>query len=153
MKSWILNIVGIVFIGVMIEIILPDGKSNTFIKHIFNIFMLFVIVAPITKIVNNGLSYINNTVEIDNQYIYQINLEKINCLEEDIKNELEKIDVNNASVIVNANIFSESFCVESIYLDVSNSDIYNTKYKSIIDLILKLTNVDEKDIVVYGFKN
>ena len=39
MKSWILNIVGIVFIGVIIEIILPDGKSNTFIKHIFNIFM------------------------------------------------------------------------------------------------------------------
>ena len=153
MKSWILNIVGIVFIGVIIEIILPDGKSNTFIKHIFNIFMLFVIVAPITKIVNNGLSYINNTVEIDNQYIYQINLEKINSLEVDIKKELEKIDVNNTSVIVNANIFGESFCVESIYLDVSNSDIDNTKYKSIIDLIVKLTNVDEKDIVVYGFKN
>ena len=90
MKSWILNIVGIVFIGVIIEIILPDGKSNTFIKHIFNIFMLFVIVAPITKIVNNGLSYINNTVEMDNQYIYQINLEKINSLEVDIKNELAK---------------------------------------------------------------
>ena len=140
MKSWILNIVGIVFIGVIIEIILPDGKSNTFIKHIFNIFMLFVIVAPITKIVNNGLSY-------------QINLEKINSLEVDIKNELEKIDVNNTSVIVNANIFSESFCVESIYLDVSSSDIDNTKYKSIIDLIVKITNVDEKDIVVYGFKN
>ena len=153
MKSWILNIVGIVFIGVIIEIILPDGKSNTFIKHIFNIFMLFVIVAPITKIVNNGLSYINNTVEMDNQYIYQINLEKINSLEVDIKKELEKIDINNTSVIVNANIFSESFCVESIYLDVSNSDIDNTKYKSIIDLIVKLTNVDEKDIVVYGFKN
>lgn len=153
MKSWILNIVGIVFIGVIIEIILPDGKSNIFIKHIFNIFMLFVIVAPITKIVNNGLSYINNTVEIDNQYIYQINLEKINSLEVDIKNELDKIDVNNTSVIVNANIFSKSFCVESIYLDVSNSDIDDTKYKSIIDLIVKLTNVDEKDIVVYGFKN
>ena len=140
MKSWILNIVGIVFIGVIIEIILPDGKSNTFIKHIFNIFMLFVIVAPITKIVNNGLSYI-------------ITLEKINSLEVDNKNELETIDVNNTSVIVNANIFSESFCVESIYLDVSSSDIDNTKYKSIIDLIVKITNVDEKDIVVYGFKN
>ncbi len=36
MRGWILSIVGIVFIGVILDIILPDGKTSKYIKHIFS---------------------------------------------------------------------------------------------------------------------
>jgi len=54
MKAWILSIVGIMFIGVIIEIIMPEGKTNTFIKSMFAIVFMYVVMSPIINLIKDA---------------------------------------------------------------------------------------------------
>lgn len=53
MKAWILSIVGVIFAGVIIEIIIPEGKTNAFIKSIFAIVFMYIIMSPVINIIND----------------------------------------------------------------------------------------------------
>ena len=55
MSSWLLSIVGVVFMGVLFDLIYPNGKTNSLCKSIFAILSLFVMVAPILKIDINDI--------------------------------------------------------------------------------------------------
>ena len=84
MTGWILNIVGMVFIGVMLEIILPSGKTNGFIKSIFAIFLLYTIISPLPQLFNSELNLNTNATVIDDNFIISLNLEKVSALENSI---------------------------------------------------------------------
>ena len=77
MSGWLLNIIGIIFVGVLFEIILPDGKTNSFIKHVFTIFLLFTIISPISSFINNNFTLNTDVDVVDENFIYVTNLNKI----------------------------------------------------------------------------
>ena len=52
--SYLLTIVGISVIGVIIEIIMPDGEMYKFVKGIFALFVTFTIIAPVPKLLNKS---------------------------------------------------------------------------------------------------
>lgn len=52
MRAWVIAIVGIVVLGVLLEIILPDGEVTKYIRGIFAIIVVVVIVTPITQILS-----------------------------------------------------------------------------------------------------
>ena len=82
MTAWIFSIIGIIFLGVMLEIVIPDGKTNSFIKSIYSIILMFVIVNPIIKIFNKDtldLSSIN-IVENNQDIITEQKLTEIKFL-------------------------------------------------------------------------
>ena len=54
MSAWLMSIVGVVFLGVMIDIITPEGKTNAFIKSIFAVFVVYIIVSPIVTMFNKN---------------------------------------------------------------------------------------------------
>ena len=56
---YILSVVGIVFVGVLVDIIMPDGKMNNFVKGVFGLVVLLVIITPIQKVFNPNLSLEN----------------------------------------------------------------------------------------------
>ena len=49
MTSYILSIVGIVFLGVLVDVIMPDGEMNKYVKGVFSIIALCVIINPLPK--------------------------------------------------------------------------------------------------------
>ena len=59
MTAWLLSIVGVVFLGVMVDIISPSGKTGGFIKSMFAIFLIYVVITPIVKLAKNGEFKIN----------------------------------------------------------------------------------------------
>lgn len=54
MSAWLLSIVGVVSLGVLIEIIMPEGEHSKYIKGIFSLIVVFVIVAPFPKLFSQG---------------------------------------------------------------------------------------------------
>ena len=42
MKAWIFSVCGIVFLGLMVDVISPNGKTNNFIKSIFSLIFIFI---------------------------------------------------------------------------------------------------------------
>ena len=51
MSGYILTILGIVLAGILIDIIVPTGKINKYIKSIFAIFVVAVILMPVVKFI------------------------------------------------------------------------------------------------------
>lgn len=76
-----ISIVGIVSLGVLIEIVLPEGENTKYIRGIFSIIVIFVIVSPLPKMLKGeffkDFSGENGAqIEIDEEY-YQSMKESI----------------------------------------------------------------------------
>lgn len=73
MSAWLISIVGVVSLGVLIEIILPDGENTKYIRGIFSIIVIFVIISPLPKMMKGeffkGFVGENEAqIEIDEDY-------------------------------------------------------------------------------------
>lgn len=152
MKGWILSVVGIVFIGVVLDIILPDGKTSKFIKHIFSIFLLFIIINPITKLSINKNWFSLGSVTVDSDFIYKVNIKKIEALSQTIITELNNIKIYNSHVIINSNVFSEDLEISSVYVDLiaSNVELSDEVKNKVISIVKKVINVSDSEVKVYG---
>ena len=81
MSAWLISIVGVVSLGVLIEIILPDGDNTKYIRGIFSIIVIFVIISPLPKMMKGDYfkgfaSGDGVQIEIDEEY-YQAMKESI----------------------------------------------------------------------------
>lgn len=49
MNAWLLSIVGVVALGVLLEILLAEGETSKYIKGVFALSVVLVLVAPLPK--------------------------------------------------------------------------------------------------------
>ena len=121
-------------------------------KKIFSLFVLFVMFQP----VSNFFSEFNMgvyDVDLDFNYIYTTNLDKVDLLEKDIVGEIENNLIKGVAVIVNANVFAEDFQIDSVYVDVTNAvfDCGQNEIESIIfSVVQKFVSIGKEKIVIYG---
>lgn len=152
MTGWLLSIVGIVFMGVLFDLIYPNGKTNSLCKSIFAVLSLFVMVSPILKL------DIDN-IKVDNfnnqQLIEHINDAKINSIKLKIDSHLSSCGIVGVVVKIDSNLTNEEFEIEKIYIDTTNlvltENITNiNKYVVIINEVSNLLDIEKERIVVYG---
>lgn len=153
MINWVLSIVGVVFLGVLVEIVMPDGKINSFIKHLFGVFILYVLFEPITGIVQkiNFTNNVDNVVDLN--YVSSANSNKLDEIENMIIVEMEQRGVLGVGVVANGNIFSEEFKVDIIYVDLTNAtfNIDSSQIANLIcEVVFKITGLKKENIVIYG---
>lgn len=162
-STWILSIAGIICISVIVELILPEGQMNKYIKGIFSFIVILVIIMPIPKLIGSNFDFSNilnyeNSVNVDEDYIYQLNLNKLNLLKEDIESEINKHGYENVSVYINCNIFENKINFKSITVDLNSlvisenaehKDITKIK-KDITNIILSFIQIDEEEILYDG---
>ena len=100
-SSWILSIAGIVLTGVLIDLILPNGQTNKYIKSIFSIFVIFVTISPLINLINKDIdlnTLVNSQIQIDQNYIEHINNSRVLALNKSITNEAEKYGLNGIDI-------------------------------------------------------
>jgi stage III sporulation protein AF len=56
MGAWLMSIAAVVALSVLLDIIVPEGETNKYIKGIFAIITIFVIIAPVTALLNEDFS-------------------------------------------------------------------------------------------------
>ncbi len=153
MTSWLLSIVGIVFLSVLIDLIYPNGKTNSFCKTIFGIFAVIVMISPILKFdfntIRNSNEIIdaeltNNIMNAKNEY-YKLKIEDI----------LKTNNIEGVSVEIESNLEDNVFEIENIYVDTTNivltNDLTHTnKYEVILQKIINAINIDSERIIIYG---
>ena len=159
-SSWVLSIAGVICISVLIELIMPDGQMNRYIKNIFSFIIVLVIILPLPKMLQKEYNYENifgveNSVKVDEEYLYQINLDKLNLLKSNIEKEIYKNGYQNVSVYINSNIFESQMKVKSISVDleslvISKNAEHNdiTKIRKHISKIIK-NYIEIDDEVIY----
>jgi hypothetical protein len=74
MSAWLLPIFGIVIIGVIVELISRDTPIGRFVRAVYSFFILFVIVQPIPKLLNEKISIFDNGgIAVDAKLLDDIN--------------------------------------------------------------------------------
>lgn len=152
MSSWLLSIVGVVFLSILFDLIYPNGKTNAFCKSIFGIIAIFIIISPILKIDIDNIDINSSTT---NALVENINKSKENSIKLKIEAHLKNCGINGVIVRIESNLTTESFEIEKIYIDSTNlvltENITNiNKYEVITKEVAQLLEIDSKRIVVYG---
>lgn len=157
MSGYILSIVGIVFLGVLVDVIMPEGEMNKYIKGMFGIIALFVIVSPVQKLFDKNFDindvFETNATTIDKDFLDATNKQIQIQLQNTLEANLENNGFSNIHVEIQYNMSSMSFEVEKVYLDISKMVInqnlvHINKYTEIKNIVTQFLNVEESDVVI-----
>ena len=150
MNEWLIGIVGVVFLGVMLDIIYPSGKTNKFCKGIFGVFVIYVILSPLLKIksiefdMNANSIYLNTFADL-----------RKDSIGSQIETSLGVLRFQGVDVEIDGNIEDNEFVIDNIYVDITNlvlsENLANiNKYEVITSEIKKITEIDDSRIIIYG---
>ena len=150
MNGWILGIIGVVFLGVLIDIVAPEGKTNSFIKSIFALVFLYVLMNPIFTLLKN-----QDFIDISHFFQGNISDESEQAMIETkfvIENHLIENGVRGVFVEVLGYRSNECDIIEEVRVDLSNLVLLNNnqhidKYKLITELIIDVVNIDRENII------
>ncbi len=150
MTSWLLSIVGVVFVGVMVDIISPSGKTNAFIKSIFAIFLIYVVISPLIKLVKKDAfeitqSYNFSSVETDPKIVQA----EHQITEGLISNGICGIDVEIIGYVSNNGIVAQKVILNGAKTVLNSMDEHIDKYKLITEIVQSVITV-KKENIVYG---
>ncbi len=160
LSKWILSIAGIICLSVLIELILPNGQMNRYIKGILSFIIVLVIILPLPKLVNEKVNLdnifdYNQNIEIDEDYLYQLNLDKLNALQKQIEDKITSYGYKNVSIYISADIFDKKMQIKAINVDLSHlvitenaehNDIMKIK-KDISKIIMTCIEINEEAIL------
>lgn len=155
MMEYVLSIAGVVFLGVMLDVISPEGKMNTFIKSIFSIFLLFVMTSPIVNLVSkNSLSKLFDTeVILQEEYLSEVNNQILNEYEHKLIKMIETKGILNIDVEITGNMTEENRSVEKVVVNTQNmvlinSDKHINKYEVITECVEEILGVG-REVIIY----
>lgn len=66
MRGWLLSIAGIIALSTLSALLLPNGQTRKYIKGIFALITLYVIVSPLPKLLKSDFSGFPNTLFVEN---------------------------------------------------------------------------------------
>ena len=161
-SSWVMSIAGVICISVLVELFMPDGQMNRYIKNVFSFIIVLVIIMPLPKLLQKDYDYDNifgveDNVTVDEDYIYQLNFDKLNLIKANIESEILKNGYKNVNVYLNASIFDTNLKIKSISVDLESlvisqnaehNDISKIR-KHISQIIQKYVDIDE-EVILYN---
>lgn len=158
-SSWLLSIAGMAVLGVLIDVVLPNGQTNKYVKGMFAFCMLLVIIAPLPALVNKNFDmdsiFAKTEIEIDNDFIYQVNRTKLNYFENQIKKQIEDKGIMHVNIVVNADIFSTNMQIKNVFVDLRNVVISgNASHidikKTVLEIVLDNINISKENVIFDG---
>lgn len=57
MSEWIISIVGVIMLGVLLEIVLPEGNTAKYVRGAFSLLVVFAIAAPLPALFGKDFTF------------------------------------------------------------------------------------------------
>lgn len=156
MTKYILSILGVVILGVLIDVVVPSGSINKYIKSIFSIFVVAVMLIPIINFLNKSKDFklSLNEVEIDEKILNFVFNERVKQTENNIIVSLEKQGLSGLVVELNYSTELDKLTYISCEIDASNLVIQSdnqhiNKYELIKEVVKGQTNLTEQEIIIH----
>ena len=146
MSAWIMSIAGVVCLSVLVELVLPNGQMNKYIKGIFSFIILLVIISPIPKLLKKDFDYSHmfgeSEIVVQEEYLYQLNLDKVSAMQKNINNEIESYGYKNVEARIDSDIFASQISIKAVYVDLSRLIISETAvHKNITDIKIDILSI------------
>ena len=159
MSGYILSVLGIVVAGVFIDIIIPSGSINKYIRGVYSIFVVAVLVSPIMKLMNktHDFSIKFQDYALNESLLSYLYTEKVNAMEDSIEKLLTDKGLENVDIILNFSIENDQlkykFCKVNLKDLVINADKQHiNKYEIITEVVKNSTNLTQEEILFDEWK-
>lgn len=152
MSEWLIGVVGIISLGLLLEILIPEGQTSKYVKGAFSLLVIFVVISPLPKLLDGeydfnfeGVSY-----EIDNEYLAYATKEYSSSLEDDLEDMLENEGVLSRVEIVTkeGSVREIDFVMIKICLSGIDEDQENTHISRTKELVSKALNISSERVKV-----
>lgn len=156
MAQWLLGLVGVAFISVILDVVMPAGSTKKVIQCVFAIFSIYVIIAPLPKLFASTETVVTETgVELDGSFLFSVNSETVSAWEKSIVNRAEESGISGVSVIIWADLSNNEVRAKKVYVDFTNvvlsEDRQNiNKYEVLTEIIQHYVDISKEDITFYG---
>lgn len=156
MSGYLLTLLGVILLGVLVDVILPSGSTAKYISGIFSIFVVFVIVSPLLSFIKKGYNlkdyFSSEQIELDDKLLNSFNKTKFSKLESDIEQELADKGYENVEVSITLNTEGKDLKIDNIQVDITKLVIKAkeeniNKYVYIRQVIMSKVAVNEEVIV------
>ena len=159
MSGYILSILGIVVAGVLIDIIVPSGAINKYIRSIYAIFVVAVLVGPIMTLLNkaNKFSFEYQDYQLNESILTYIYNKKTESFQDEIIKKLEEEGFSNVDILLNYSIEKDELIYTSCQVNLKNLVIskdkqHINKYEFIKNIIKENTNLKVEEIIINEWK-
>lgn len=146
--SWLLGLVGITLLSVLVDILLPEGQTNKFIKGIFSILVVFTLITPIIKLKNADFDFstifAQNQISVSESFLQKANDREVEKLGKSLESELSKNGIKIEKLVLNVkdgNINN----IENVSVKTTQTE----KSETIKEIISNRLSIDESLIIVY----
>ncbi|MDE5616753.1 MAG: stage III sporulation protein AF [Clostridia bacterium] len=134
-----ISIVGIVSLGVLIEIVLPEGENTKYIRGIFSIIVIFVIVSPLPKMLKGDFfkDFViedGAQIEIDEEYYQSVKESIHKSVIEGLK---DKLSANGYENITFEVTFAEDYAYSIKKVVVKNSFSSEDEWNKVKRIIME----------------
>ena len=146
--TWIISVVGVILLSVLTDVLLPEGQMNKYVKGIFSILLIFVIIAPLADFIRKDIEIsdlLNFDMESDG--IVEEKSEIVE-MEESLRADLETLGIQCEKIV----IFSRENNINTIV--GVNVFLKEKKEEKYVDMIRKIItnkiNIEQEKIFIYG---
>ena len=134
MSGWLIGIVGVVSLGVLIEVLLPEGENSKYI------IVIFVIISPLPKLAKgdyiNGFTSQKQEISIDEEYYISVKSDIQAKVEDNLKQKLEKSGYNDLSFDIQ---FDEEYVFMINKIVVYDNDIDEQQWLKLKEFLSAVT--------------
>lgn len=151
-SSWAQQIIFAVIIGIIIQMLLPEGKSKKYIKIVIGVYVLFSVINPVVgkdidlNLENYALNIETNETEMQTNTEGSINEIYITNLNQDVisKLKIKGYGCEKVELKTNENYEIEELKITGIY-EIEEDDEKNENISSINQVIINEVQIGEKE--------
>ena len=128
MKEWIISIVAVALFTSIICLILPQGKMGKYIRNIFSLLIMLVIIKPIININDGVFEYkdivVKDEIMLQQDFINYINNLRLEEYKQNCLKIIEEKGVKNSTIDINYLVEDEkNFKISFVQINLQNSVI------------------------------
>ena len=155
-SGYILTLLGVILLGVLIDVILPSGSTSKYINGIFTIFVMFAIISPVITWVKTDYdisSYFTNVdIQLNDKLLYSITDSKLNTLEQQIQQQLKQDGYEDVIIDIQFKQVADNVEITQVLVDLTNLVINQSfdninKYVYIRQAVMEHLAITEEVIV------
>lgn len=135
MGAWLLKITGVIALSTLSSLLIPNGQTKKYVKGIFALITLFVLVSPLPKLLKSDFSGFPNAfdtateLEIDETFLYGVATNAYKTQERNIEKFLKEKGIEaKVKFVVKSETSSE---IDYVNVILSNKSFERDKSNSI----------------------
>ena len=163
LTAWILSIAGVALLGVLLDLIVTEGRTQTYIRSVFGIIAVVIIASPLVGLAKGNWSLdfnLNNpapanSTQIDTNYLTNIYKNKVSLMERGLEKYLAENGYEKTGVSIIVDSYTENMRITAVNISLKNAVISDEKahidkYTQVSRLAQAYLNVNAEVIFFSG---